>query len=160
MKTLRIVLVIGLVAAVAAGSAGVSTAPSIAADGVPMANFTSNCRFSHSNNDDLIMFPRSPGVSHSHSYFGNVSTNASSTLPSLRRAGTTCNRPADRAAYWAPTLLDAHNRAIYPLSASIYYLRATIKPVRAFPAGLRMIAGDAEATRPQRHIAWSCGPTS
>ena len=160
MKTLRIVLAVGVVAAVAAGSSGVSTSPSLAANGVPMANFTSNCRFSHGNNDDPIMFPGKPGTSHGHSYFGNVSTNASSTLASLRRAGTTCHRPADRAAYWAPTLFDAQHRPIYPLNASVYYIRATVKPVRAFPAGLRMIAGNADATKPQRHILWSCGPTS
>ena len=160
MKTLRIVLAVGVVAAAAAASSGVSTGPSLAANGVPMANFTSNCRFSHGNNDDPIMFPGKPGTSHGHSYFGNVSTNASSTLASLRRAGTTCHRPADRAAYWAPTLVDAQHRPIYPLNASIYYIRATLKPLRAFPAGLRMIAGNADATKPQRHILWSCGPTS
>lgn len=160
MKALRIVLVVGLVAAVAGGWTGMSASPSIAADGVPMANFTSNCRFSHNNNDDPIVFPGRPGVSHGHTYFGNVSTNASSTLASLRRSGTTCHRSGDRSAYWLPTLLDKRHTLIDPLSASVYYTRATIKPLRAFPAGLRMIAGNAEATRPQRHIAWSCGPTS
>lgn len=159
MKTLRIVLAVGVVAGVAAASFGTSS-PSLAASGVPIANFTSNCRFSHGNNDDPIMFPGKPGTSHGHSYFGNVSTNASSTIASLRRAGTTCHRPADRAAYWAPTLFDAKHSPIYPLNASIYYIRATLKPLRALPAGLRMIAGNAGATKPQRHILWSCGPTS
>jgi hypothetical protein len=159
MKTLRIVLAFGVVA-VGAGSSNLSTDSPRAADGVPTANFTSNCRFSHGNNDDPIMFPGKPGRSHGHSYFGNTSTNASSTLASLRRAGTTCHRRADRAAYWAPTLVDARHRPIHPLSASIYYIRATIKPARAFPAGLRMIAGDAHASKPQSHILWGCGPTS
>lgn len=160
MKSLRIVLALGVVGAVVAASWNVSTNPSLAANGVPMANFTSNCRFSHGNNDDPIMFPGRRGASHGHSYFGNVSTNASSTLASLRRASTTCHRPADRAAYWVPTLFDAQHRPIYPLNASIYYIRATVKPVRAFPGGLRIIAGNAHAATPQRHILWSCGPTS
>jgi len=160
MRTLRLVLVIAPVAAVAAGWPGVSASPSSAAGGVPMANFTSNCHFSHRKNDDPIVFPNRPGASHSHSFFGNVSTSASSTLASLRRAGTSCHRSGDRSAYWAPSLVDARHRPIDPLSASVYYTRATIKAVRPFPAGLRMIAGDAEATKPQGNIAWGCGPTS
>ena len=166
MSALRIILVFGLVAAaavaaelaVAARSSGVSMPLGMAGDGVPSANFTSTCRFSHSNNDDLIRFPGRPGLSHNHTYFGNASTNAFSTLASLRRAGTTCARHADRAAYWAPTLLDAANRPVYPRDASIYYVRATIKSVVPFPRGLRMIAGSAHAMTPQGHVAWSCGP--
>ena len=166
MSTLRIILVFGLVAAtavaaelaVAASSPGGSAPLGIAGDGAPSANFTSTCRFSHSNNDDLLMFPGRHGVSHNHTYFGNVSTNALSTLATLRRAGTTCARRADRAAYWAPTLLDAAGRPVHPRDASVYYVRATIKPVVAFPAGLRMIAGSRSATTPQSHVAWSCGP--
>jgi hypothetical protein len=160
MKTLWIASLIGVVGTVAAGWSGASTRPSIATGGVPMANFTSNCRFSHSSNDDPIMHPGMPGMSHNHSFFGNVSTNAFSTLASLRRAGTSCHRRGDRAAYWAPTLVNPHGKLVRPLSASVYYIRATIKPVHAFPAGLRMIAGNMYATKPQLYIAWSCGPVS
>src|SRR3954462_947163 len=137
MKTLWIALLIGVLGTVVAGSSGASTRPAIAAGGVPMANFTSNCRFSHSSNDDPIMHPGMPGMSHNHSFFGNVSTNAFSTLASLRRAGTSCHRRGDRAAYWAPTLVNPHGKLVRPLNASVYYIRATIKPAHAFPAGLR-----------------------
>ena len=160
MKTLWIASLIGVVGAVAASWSSASTQPSITTGGVPMANFTSNCRFSHSSNDDPIMHPGMPGMSHNHSFFGNVSTNASSTLASLRRAGTSCTRRGDRAAYWAPTLVDPHGTLVRPLNASVYYIRATVKPAHAFPAGLRMIAGDMDATKPQRYVAWSCGPVS
>ena len=46
-----------------------------------------------------------------------------------------------------------------PLVAVGYYVRRTIGPVRAFPAGLKMIAGDANARRPQplARVGWGCG---
>src|ERR1044072_2117778 len=66
-------------------------------------NFFSNCRFSHFANDDPIVHPGKPGASHPHTFFGNSSTNAASTLESLRASGTTCSVKADKAAYWAPT---------------------------------------------------------
>src|ERR1041385_2867738 len=53
-------------------------------------NFYANCRFSHTNMDDPIVYPGEPGRSHHHTFFGNASTDASSTLASLRRAKTTC----------------------------------------------------------------------
>ena len=147
-----IVLAIGVVAAVAAGSSAVSTQPSLATGGVPMANFTSNCRFSHGNNDDPIMYPGQPGTSHAHSYFGNVSTNASSTLASLRRAGSSCHRRGRPSRVLGADARRPAAAGRPPLNASVYYIRATVKPVRAFPAGLRMIAGNADATKPQRYI--------
>ena len=81
MKTLWIASLIGVVGTVAVGGSGASTRPSIATGGVPMANFTSNCGFSHSSNDDPIMHPGMPGMSHNHSFFGNVSTNACQLAP-------------------------------------------------------------------------------
>jgi len=135
MKTLVIASLIGVVGIGAAAGSSASARQSIATGGVPMANFTSNCRFSHSSNDDPIMHPNMPGMSHNHSFFGNVSTNAFSTLASLRRAGTSCHRHGDRAAYWAPTLVNPHGKLIRPLSASVYYIRSTLKPTHAFPAG-------------------------
>ena len=58
-------------------------------------NFFSNCRFSHASHDDPIVHPGHAGASHAHTFFGNDSTNASSTVASLRRASTTCKPDAD-----------------------------------------------------------------
>jgi Domain of unknown function (DUF1996) len=126
----------------------VADAPARPAAEIPGTHFTSICRFSHRNTDDFIVYPGRPGLSHDHTYFGNVSTNANSTLPSLRRARTTCQRKADTAAYWLPTLFDEGGRAIKPTRAVIYYRLRTVKPAAPFPPGLRMIAG---ATY------WDCG---
>jgi hypothetical protein len=121
-------------------------------------NFVSGCGFSHRAPDDPIVFPRKPGFSHDHTFVGNQSTNAFSTLRTLRAATTTCRRAGDTAAYWAPTLI-AGTRAVEPLGATIYYRRRSLGDVTAFPAGLKMIAGDQHAMRPQslRVTFWNCG---
>jgi len=121
-------------------------------------NFIENCFFSHRAPDDPIVFPGKAGASHDHSFVGNRTTNASSTYASLRAGGTTCQRRADTAAYWVPTLQQG-TIAVLPAGATIYYRRGTLSQVQAFPSNLRMIAGDATATSPQgnRITFWNCG---
>jgi hypothetical protein len=121
--------------------------------------FAVPCRFSHRNQDDPIVFPGRPGRSHDHTYFGNTSTDAFSTPASLRNAGrTTCLLGEDTAAYWAPTLF-VRGRPVEPRGAVVYYVRRTFDEVDPFPAGLKMVAGNAMARSPQnlRVISWSCG---
>lgn len=121
-------------------------------------NFFSNCRFSHTAADDPIVHPGQPGRSHHHTFFGNRSTNAASTVASLRRAATTCKPVADTAAYWVPTLYQ-NGREVRPAKAQLYYVLRGYTQMRAFPAGLRMVAGDQHAVRPQRTRVtfWACG---
>ena len=121
--------------------------------------FAIGCAFSHRNQDDPIVFPGRRGRSHDHTYFGNRSTNASSTPDSLRAAHrTSCRLPADTAAYWAPTLL-ARGEPVRPDRAVAFYVRRTVEPVQAFPPGLQMIAGSAAARTAQSRAVtfWSCG---
>ena len=124
-------------------------------------NFVENCRFSHAAPDDPIVFPGKFGASHHHSFVGNRSTNATSTYDSLRAAPTSCERRADTAAYWVPTLY-AGTTEVAPDGATIYYRRATVSEVQPFPDNLRMIAGDATATVAQglRVTYWNCGVLS
>src|SRR4029079_2839318 len=110
--------------------------------GAPGSYFLSICQFSHRATDDPIVLPRAPGFSHDHSFVGNLSTKAFSTLASLRKGGTTCTPQADTSAYWAPTLF-ADGRPVAPVKAAVYYRRLTTAPVQPFPAGLRMVAGNA-----------------
>jgi hypothetical protein len=121
-------------------------------------NFIGNCRFSHRAVDDPIVAPGKPGASHDHSFVGNRTTNAWSTVDTLLAGSTTCRRSGETAAYWMPTLYVDGN-AVAPLSSTIYYRRKTREPVSAPPAGLKIIAGDASATSPQsRGITfWNCG---
>ena len=160
---LGLVATAGVSAAVADSGGGArdlapagSTAPSLRA--LQGVNFISTCRFSHRNNDDLIVYPRQPGLSHEHSYVANTTTNAFSTPSSLLQASTTCQRPGDTAAYWMPTLL-VDGQGVAPLGATIYYRRKSLQPVTPFPAGFKMIAGNSKASTPQdpRVTFWNCG---
>jgi hypothetical protein len=121
-------------------------------------NFVSTCRFSHRAPDDPIVFPGFPGLSHDHTFVGNTTTNANSTLATLQAGQTTCQRPGDTAAYWMPTLLVDGN-PVNPLGATIYYRRRTMAKITAFPAGLEMIAGNSKATTAQdlQVTFWNCG---
>ena len=146
-----------LAAVPVAGSAPAS-ARSKALSRLAGVNFISTCAYSHENNDDLILYPGQPGLSHLHQYVGNDSTNAMSTQASLLSGTTSCRRSADTAAYWAPALISG-TTPVTPISATIYYRRSTLKAVHPFPQGLRMIAGDSHATSPQslRITSWNCG---
>jgi uncharacterized protein DUF1996 len=123
-------------------------------------NFVSGCRFSHENADDPIVFPGQPGKSHDHTFIGNDTTNAFSTLGTLLGASSSCRRAGDTAAYWVPTLISAAGKPILPRAASVYYRRLTLDPVQAFPPGLKLIAGNSKATVPQslKVTSWNCGP--
>ena len=151
---MRRCLVLVLAAAVVVGLTGSATASTPKLHG---SNFWSNCRFSHTANDDPIVLPGLPGRSHPHTFFGNVSTGAYSTLAGLRRAATTCKPRADKAAYWVPTLY-WNGREVRPEKAQLYYVVHGYRQLRAFPAGLRMVAGNAHATSPQSGLVtyWDC----
>jgi uncharacterized protein DUF1996 len=134
-------------------AAGASTGPG------QVVNFLANCRFSHFAPDDPIVFPAEPGRSHDHTFFGNTTTDAFSTLSSLRQGQTTCSRKSDTAAYWVPTLYQA-GRRVRPSGAIAYYTLRQFTRTQPYPPGLKMVAGDAHATRPQSLGAtwWNCGP--
>jgi Domain of unknown function (DUF1996) len=121
-------------------------------------NFYANCRFSHTSNDDPIVYPNEPGRSHHHTFFGNRSTDADSTPATLRGARTTCKPSTDTAAYWVPTLY-RRGVEVRPAKGQFYYNLRGYDRLRAFPAGLRLIAGDAHAHTPQstRVVYWTCG---
>src|SRR5688572_29533396 len=163
--TTRIVLTL-LAAAVAAIAALAATGGRAAGPGLDVAeledaNFVVVCKFSHRAPDDPIVHPGAPGMSHDHTFFGNVSTNASSTAESLRGEATSCSRSGDTAAYWAPTLV-ADGAPVAAIDAKVYYRRRTIPRVRAFPPGLQVVAGNPVASTPQsmRTVYWDCGEAS
>jgi hypothetical protein len=154
LRLSRFILVAGAALVVAASG---SAAPS-PNDFPGGSYFAIVCGFSHRNNDDAIVYPGQPGRSHNHTYIGARNVNAFTRVADLPGGPTTCEDPADGSAYWAPTLF-IRNQPVTPLAAIVYYIKQTTAPVQPFPAGLKMIAGNAKATRPQskRVAAWSCG---
>jgi hypothetical protein len=120
--------------------------------------FLSVCRPSHVASDDPIVFPGESGASHQHEFFGNMTTDADSTYRSLRAGATTCRIAADTAAYWVPTLF-ANGDRVAPLKVNAYYLAGRGRGrIAAFPAGLKVIAGDHDATTAQALAitGWKC----
>lgn len=119
--------------------------------GAPL--FASHCPYSHSRPDDPMVYPRQPGASHLHDFFGNKGTDANSTDDSLRSSGaTTCtNFRGDSAAYWVPALYE-NGRRVEPASLNAYYTAGgkDHRMIEPFPRGLKMLIKDAEATR------WFC----
>ena len=116
------------------------------------ASFAVSCDFSHRAPDDPIIYFGHPGASHSHDFFGNRSTNASSTYKKLLAAGTTCSRVSDRAAYWMPTV--KWNGQTINSDRAVFYYRAggkDYKKVKAFPAGLQVVTPEG------KEVSWRCG---
>jgi Domain of unknown function (DUF1996) len=138
------VLVLVLVAVAPAGAG---------ADGI----FVADCSLSHRAANDPIVFHGMPGSSHMHDFFGNRSTDASSTLRSLRRRAGNCVPADDRSGYWTPTLY-RHGRPLKPVQVQVYYQDFfRFGRVLPFPQGLRVVAGRADAKAPQRGVVrWSC----
>lgn len=148
-----------LVAAIAILALGFLAVPVSAT--AEVAEFRADCLFSHRKKDDPIVRPGLPGAFHSHDFFGNRSTNARSTLRSLRRARTSCEPEADRSAYWVPTLYDGGGQPVTATAFTAYYVTSSKRGdrVHPYPLGLAMIAGDGKARGPRtnRLVAqWDC----
>jgi hypothetical protein len=151
-RTPLVAVVVSFVAlAVAGGVATLAMAPDASAVSSDHgASFSVRCNFSHRASDDPIVHHSHPGKAHSHDFFGNRSTDAHSTLKSLRAAETTCTRAGDTAAYWIPTV--KFNGRTLESKRAVFYYRAGEKDhrrIRPYPAGLKMISDS--------HIRWSCG---
>lgn len=129
-----------------------------------VGQFVVGCTYSHSGAHDPIVHPGREGRSHRHDFYGSVATDSASTAETLLGTETTCDKGADSAAYWQPTLYDG-DRAVAPVEAHAYYRAAPgIDPttVQTMPTGLAMIAGDQAAVEPQPGEAtgWTCGTST
>ncbi len=107
---------------------------------------------------------------------GSTTTNSTSTTAKLVAGGTTCTNKDDKSPYWTPTLYNNGN-PVHPTHGekgptgvssrqTMYYRNPTGKKLHAFPAGLRMIAGNPAAKslkenpRVGRDIWWGCSDNS
>lgn len=150
----------------------VAASPTWGKDRGMAGSFHFDCMWMATAADDPIVHPGASGRSHEHVFFGNPTISAHSTPASLRASEGRCQRAKDGSAYWIPgayghavALPPATGRAFQLLrpnfAAVVYYRTAERKPgsIRPFPAGLKMIAGDASARGPQPGgvVGWSCG---
>jgi hypothetical protein len=114
----------------------------------------------HRAENDPIVFPGQPGASHLHDFVGNRTADANSTFASLRAGTSNGHRGADNlSAYWMPTLYK-NNVPHAPVKALSYYRAGDQKsPVRPFPDGLKMLAGDPAFGGPNQTpeiLQWQC----
>ena len=110
------------------------------------AFFISSCGFSHRASDDPIVYPGGGrGCSHNHTFVGNVSTNAFSTLASLRRPGRRASRGRHGRLLGADALRDG--KPVHADRRDDLLPPSDDEPVKPFPAGLRMVAGNSRAWR-------------
>lgn len=136
-----------------------------------------NCPYSHSNNDDPIVFPNQVGKSHTHAFQGSTTVNANWIAGSqTMAAASTCRFSKDKSAYWMPTLYQ-DGKAIYPRDdvrnskgerarQKMYYRNPTYRKVQPMPFGLRMLVGNHAAKSVKdnpdigSHIFWGCSDNS
>ncbi|WP_236718245.1 DUF1996 domain-containing protein [Actinoplanes sp. TFC3] len=123
------------------------TNTTIPAANVRVPEFNASCKVSHSAKDDAMVFPNMPGASHMHTFLGNSSTDASTTLASLLANKSTSCAPAneDLSAYWIPEMTE-DGKPVELEGVTVYYgsrLKDTTKTM-PFPQGFRMIQGDAK----------------
>jgi hypothetical protein len=123
--------------------------------------FWMTCAFSHRLSDDPIFSPGQPGVSHSHDFFGNDTTDAASNYQSMLAGGTTCVLPGDTAGYWVPTLLRV-DAPVAIKQINVYYWGFRGETT-VFPADLRMVAGatagvPSGTTSSSKKVGWMCVP--
>lgn len=123
------------------------------------AVWQAKCDYTQSNFDDPIVYKNQPGLAHRHDYFG-TRADAFTTNSTLRAQDPACTKGSkasfgpeddDRSAYWVPAI-DHDGQPIDMSQASLdayYFLGEHHPPVKPWPVGLRMIAGDAGATAPQ-----------
>jgi hypothetical protein len=113
-------------------------------------DWVTSCLVAKTADDDPILYPGQPGLSHNHTFAGSLVVTASAIPEVLIRGGTNCKLSRDHASYWMPTLLN-DGVPVMPYEVRAYYRAGTSNgtAVRAIPFGLRMIAGNAAATSPQ-----------
>ena len=62
-------------------------------------------------------------------------------MDQLRPAGTTCGLSGDTASYWAPSLVGPDGQVFQPSHILAYYRSPSGEAIRAFPHGLKIVAG-------------------
>jgi hypothetical protein len=108
------------------------------------AEFRADCKLTQRVAKDPIVHPGKHRAGHLHDFFGG------------------CDPAADRSRYWVPTLFVGrhHARAVRPSVVTIYYTveEELAGEVQPFPAGLKMVAGNAKERGkvPGAPNVWGC----
>ncbi|OJU59069.1 MAG: hypothetical protein BGO08_05220 [Altererythrobacter sp. 66-12] len=130
------------------------------------------------NYDDPLLYPKQPGKSHLHKFWGPAKIDAFSTTESLaQQRDSNCNygpNTLNRSGYWMPALVNEAGQVVNPDLVSVYYKRwRSISPFcqarsgkaagtcLPLPNGIKFIFGW-DPTRPDepgQGMSWYCvGP--
>lgn len=97
--------------------------------------------------DDFLVFPREPGVSHMHDFYGAKDIDAFSSPQISRNSETSCTPDLDHSAYWTPSII-YNGQYISAERVTVYYHAfENHAQVQTMPLGLTIIA---------RTYSWSC----
>lgn len=149
-----VVFVLGVAVVLVAQSVAALTAYPPPSTESTKAVFIVKCKFSHQKQVDPIVAPGQVSA-HLHDFFGNRSTDSTSTYTSMVSSGTTCGLLGDTAGYWMQSLYTPSGALVQPVAAFAYYRN---KPVAygtttPFPRDFRLIAGGVGAFP---NAGWSC----
>ena len=127
--------------------------------------FQTDCDATRTLPDDPIVYPDRPGASHPHTFLGNTTTTAATTVASLRAGTSSCKVAGDLSGYWMPTLYNG-DKVVMPVGPQVIYYKTNLvdyTSVRPFPTGLRFVVGSPSATAddfkngPGYVAGWECG---
>ena len=103
-----------------------------------------------------------------HEFFGNGTTDQSSTVESLLAGSTNCARATDKSAYWVPRITWGGQEVLPERTGAYYGTRTGLRPAgtTTTPVGFKVIAyshattaradGEPLARRARARIDWHC----
>ncbi len=120
--------------------------------------FRSDCATSHRGPDDPIVYPGQPSATQLHDFFGNRTTNATSSEDSLLAGDSNCAPAADHSAYWVSTLYQDGAPVAPELVTALYQGVTSPADAVAMPAGLKYLIGNSRAAGPEQNPVsrWTC----
>lgn len=115
------------------------------------AAFRITAHYSNFGYADPIVYPGGTSP-HLHLFFGNTCVSATMTDPTTCGRSTNDGGTLNKTGYWQPAIIASDGAAVMPDVMQVYYKSGYkgVDPhtVKAFPAGLRMVAGTATRTTP------------
>jgi len=84
-----------------------------------IGQFKGDCFWANTSYADPIVRP-TPDMQHLHNFFGNEGVTNDSTLEQLKTQQSTCDRPANKSAYWVPQVY-IDGVPLEPRRTGVYY---------------------------------------
>jgi len=117
--------------------------------------FRTTTRYTNFGYADPIVYPGGASP-HLHVFFGNKCVTATMNDPTTCGSTTSDGGTLNKTGYWQPAIIDSAGTAVLATDMQVYYKTGykgvDPKTVKPFPAGLKIVAGDAKATTPDTDV--------